>query len=115
MQTEPENDPVQYVRQRFVSVLGRQPEPAAHFYWSDLLIRCGTDNACLTEQRNALSDYLESDPQQNFSISGNIEDEVGNPLSGARSEERRVGREGRSRVLWARDVLIAGKGSGMRG
>src|SRR5687767_15718 len=83
MQTEPENDPVQYVRQRFVSVLGRQPEPAAHFYWSDLLIRCGTDNACLTEQRNALSDYLESDPQQNFSISGNIEDEVGNPLSGA--------------------------------
>ena len=83
LQTEPETDPVQYVRQRFVSVLGRQPEPAAHFYWSDLLIRCGTDNACLNEQRDALSDYLESDPQQNFSISGNVEDEVGNPLSGA--------------------------------
>lgn len=83
IQTAPENDPVQYVRQQFVSVLGRQPEPAAHFYWSDLLIRCGTDNACLNEQRNALSDYLESDPQQNFSISGNVEDEVGNPLSGA--------------------------------
>ena len=48
-----------------------------------MLIRCGTDNACLNEQRDALSDYLESDPQQNFSISGNVEDEVGNPLSGA--------------------------------
>lgn len=83
MQTAPEDDPVQYVRQRFLSVLDRQPDPAAHFYWSDLLIKCGNDSACLNQQRNALSDYLNSDPQQNFSISGNVEDENGNPVSGA--------------------------------
>jgi hypothetical protein len=83
MQTSPEDDPVQFVRQRFLTVLGRQPEPAAHFFWSDLLVRCGSNNDCLNQQRAALSDYLESNPQQNFSISGNVEDENGNPLSGA--------------------------------
>src|SRR6185312_3846801 len=36
MQTAPEDDPVQYVRQQFLSLTGKQPEPAAHFYWSDL-------------------------------------------------------------------------------
>jgi hypothetical protein len=83
LETAPENDPVQYVRERFVAVLGRQPEPAAHFYWSDLLIRCGNDNACLNQQRAALSDYLESNPAMNFSISGSVVDENGAPLSGA--------------------------------
>ena len=71
MQTAPEDDPVQFVRQQFISVLGRQPDPAAHFYWSDLLVRCESDNDCLNQQRAALSEYLESDPQENFSISGN--------------------------------------------
>lgn len=83
MQTAPEDDPVQFVRQQFLSVLGRQPDPAAHFYWSDLLVRCGSDNDCLNQQRAALSEYLESDPQENFSISGNVTDEEGKPLSGA--------------------------------
>lgn len=82
MQTEPEDDPVQYVRARFLSVLGREPEPAAHFYWSDLLIRCGNDNNCLNQQRSALTEYLESNPQTDFSIAGNVVDENGAPLSG---------------------------------
>lgn len=83
MQTAPEDDPVQYVRQQFLSVLGRQPEPAAHFYWSDLFVRCGSDNECLNQQRGALSEYLDSDPQQTFSIAGNVTDEEGEPVSGA--------------------------------
>ncbi|HEX3186021.1 MAG TPA: carboxypeptidase regulatory-like domain-containing protein [Pyrinomonadaceae bacterium] len=80
MQTEPEDDPVQYVRQQFLSILGRQPDPAAHFYWSDLLIRCGGNSDCLNQQRAALTEYLESGPQPQFSISGNVLDENGNPL-----------------------------------
>ena len=82
MQTEPEDDPVQYVRQQFLSIVGRQPEPAAHFYWSDLLIRCADNNDCLNQQRAALTEYLESDPQTNFSISGNVLDENSDPLAG---------------------------------
>jgi hypothetical protein len=83
MQTEPEDDPVQYVRQQFLSILGRQPDPAAHFYWSDLLIRCGGNSDCLNQQRAALTEYLESGPQPQFSISGNVLDENGNPLPAA--------------------------------
>jgi hypothetical protein len=82
LEIAPEDDPVQYVRQQFLSKLGRQPDAAAHFHWSDLLIRCGTDNACLNRQRAAFSDYLESSPQAEFSISGNVVDENGDPLSG---------------------------------
>lgn len=48
LKTSPENDPVQYVRQQFLSILGKQPEPSAHFYWSDLLIKCGSNDECLT-------------------------------------------------------------------
>jgi hypothetical protein len=83
MQTAPEDDPVQYVRERFVAVLGKRPDPAAHFYWSDVLIRCGSDNDCLNQQRAALNEYLEADPQQTFSISGKVTDEDAKPISGA--------------------------------
>lgn len=83
MQTEPEDDPVQYVRQQFLSTLGRQPEPTAHFYWSDLLIRCGNDQDCLNQQRAALNNYLESNPPEDFSISGTVVDESAVPLRGA--------------------------------
>ena len=82
IQTEPEDDPVQYVRAQFLSVLGRQPEPAAHFYWSDLLIRCGNDNNCRNQQRAELTEYLESNPQSDFSVAGHVVDENGEPLSG---------------------------------
>ena len=82
LQTAPEDDPVQYVRQRFLTVLGKEPEPAAHFYWSDLLIRCGNDTDCLNEQRAELGRYLESNPSTDFSIAGNVVDENGDALSG---------------------------------
>lgn len=82
MVTAPEDDPVQYVRQRYVSLLGRQPDPRSHFYWSDLLIRCGNDNECLNEQRAELNEYLEGDPPAEFSVTGRVVDENGDPIGG---------------------------------
>lgn len=82
LNTTPEDDPVQYVRQRFLSALGRQPDPAAHFYWSDILIMCGQDSNCLNEKRSALTAYLNTDPQPNFSITGTVLDENGEPTGG---------------------------------
>lgn len=82
LDTAPEDDPVQYVRNQFVSILGRQPDPAAHFYWSDLLIKCGSNNECLNQLRSELSEFLEKNPEVNFSIAGNVKDESGAPLSG---------------------------------
>ncbi|HEX5876583.1 MAG TPA: carboxypeptidase regulatory-like domain-containing protein, partial [Pyrinomonadaceae bacterium] len=82
LETSPENDPVQYVRQQFLSLLGTQPDPAAHFYWSDLLIRCGSNDECLNQLRSELSEYLKKDPKADFSIAGAVKDEAGAPLSG---------------------------------
>ena len=83
MQTSPEDDPVQYVRRQFVSVIGRQPDPAAHFYWSDLLIRCGNNNDCLNQTRSDLGEYLNKRPSADFAITGTALDENGDPLVGA--------------------------------
>lgn len=82
MQTAPEDDPVQYVRQQFLSLLGREPDPAAHFYWSDLLVRCGSDTKCLETQKDGLREFLESHPQPVFAFAGTVTDETGNPISG---------------------------------
>jgi hypothetical protein len=83
METTPEEDPVQFVRQQFLSISGRQPDPAAHFYWSDLLIRCGTNKDCVDQQHSALSEYLNKNPQPDFSVAGSVVDENGAPVSGA--------------------------------
>ena len=83
LETAPENDPVQYVRSQFVNALGRQPDPAAHFYWSDLLIKCGDNNDCLNEKRSALSEYLGNHPQENFVLAGTVTDESGAAMSDA--------------------------------
>jgi hypothetical protein len=87
-----EDDPVQYVRSRFISVLGRDPDPAAHFYWSDLLIHCFDNSACVDSGKAALNDYLSKQPSARFAISGRITDEqkvgmagVKITLSGAQS------------------------------
>jgi hypothetical protein len=82
METTPEQDPVQYVRQQFLSVLKKQPDPAAHFYWSDVLIKCGDNNECLNQQRSALNEYLNKNPEPDFSITGTVVDESGDALSG---------------------------------
>ena len=83
--TTPEADPVQYVRSRFVDVLGREPDPAAHVYWSDLLIHCFEDSVCQDNTKQALNDYLSSSPSKIFSISGRITNAEDNaPLAGVR-------------------------------
>ncbi|HEX6044074.1 MAG TPA: carboxypeptidase regulatory-like domain-containing protein [Pyrinomonadaceae bacterium] len=83
LETEPDEDPVQYVRDQYLSLLGRQPDPAAHFYWSDLLIRCDGNQKCLDAQHAELHDYLNDKPQVEFSYAGTVLDETGTPLSGA--------------------------------
>jgi len=81
--TTPEEDPVQYVRKQFLSTLGRQPDPAAHFYWSDMLLKCGLSNDCVAEKQAALNQYLGRNPQPEFSINGTVIDQDGVPLSNA--------------------------------
>jgi hypothetical protein len=77
-----EEDPVQYVRQQFNSVAGHDPDAAAHFYWSDRLLRCDEDAGCLNAERAALEAYLRTAPAPAFSISGTITDESDDPLPG---------------------------------
>ena len=80
--TNPDDDPVQYVRQQFTTLLGHEPDAAAHFYWSDRLLQCGENAACLSGQRAALMAYLATVPAPDFSISGTITDENGAVVPG---------------------------------
>jgi hypothetical protein len=83
LETTPEEDPVQYVRQQFLSILGRQPDAASHFYWSDLLLQCSTDQNCGDTTRSNLTEYLKKQPDSLFALTGTVTDEEGNPISGA--------------------------------
>ncbi|PYT04265.1 MAG: hypothetical protein DMF65_02500, partial [Acidobacteria bacterium] len=78
----PDDDPVQYVRARFQSALGRDPEAAAHFYWSDQILRCGDDAACVAARRAALDAYLAASPSPTFAITGRVLDENAESLAG---------------------------------
>jgi hypothetical protein len=78
----PEDDAVQYVRQQFTSMLGREPDAAAHFYWADRLLQCEEDTQCAADERTALGDYLETEPPANFSVAGQVTDENGVSLAG---------------------------------
>jgi hypothetical protein len=76
-------DPVQYVRARFADALGREPDPAAHFYWSNLLLKCSDDTACKAGAKQSLDNYLSTSPAPTFTLSGRITDDKGAPLAGA--------------------------------
>ncbi len=76
------DDPVQYVRQQYETLLGRAPDPAGHFYWSNLLLRCDADAQCLQDGRAALDAYLASAPAPAFSITGRVTDGNGQGLAG---------------------------------
>lgn len=82
LNTAPEEDPVQYVRSRFTTVLGREPDPAAHYYWSDLLIHCFDNAACIDSGKAALNDYLSKQPSPKFAISGRITKKDNSPVQG---------------------------------
>src|SRR6185369_9133726 len=79
-----DDDPVQYARSRFATVLGRDPEPAAHFYWSNRLLHCSGDAACVASGKAALDDYLSKQPALTFAISGHIADKENVPVAGAK-------------------------------
>ncbi|HEY3026250.1 MAG TPA: carboxypeptidase regulatory-like domain-containing protein [Pyrinomonadaceae bacterium] len=76
-----EDDPVQFVRQQYQSVLGLDPDPAGHFYWSNLILNCGDDIQCSADAGAALDVYLGANPSPNFSIAGRVSDENGDPLA----------------------------------
>jgi hypothetical protein len=78
-----EEDPVQYVRARFGEALDREPDPAAHFYWSNLLIHCLDNAVCTDGARQALDHYLSALPSPTFSISGRVIDDQNTALAGA--------------------------------
>jgi Calx-beta domain/Carboxypeptidase regulatory-like domain/Pectate lyase superfamily protein/Domain of unknown function (DUF4214) len=79
---QPDGDPVLYVREQFAAALGRDPDAAAHFYWSNLLLQCGDDADCFDRRRLELLPYLGQQPQPNFAIAGVASDENGSPLAG---------------------------------
>jgi hypothetical protein len=81
--TAPENDLVQHVRRQFLTLLGRDPDAAAHFYWSNRLLECAENTQCVTSEREALLRYLNTQPSANFSVSGRVTDETGAALAGA--------------------------------
>jgi hypothetical protein len=76
------DDPVQYVRTRFNDALGREPDPAAHFYWSNKLIDCYNNAACTDGVKQALNNYLSASPSPTFTLSGRITDDNGAALAG---------------------------------
>jgi len=78
-----DTNPVEYVRAQYAAVASRTPEPAGHYYWSDLLIRCGDNAQCRTAQRAALAAYLASAPAPTFTLAGQVKDENGVALVGA--------------------------------
>jgi hypothetical protein len=78
----PDEDPVQYVRQQFGAALGRDPDPAAHFYWSDEILQCADNSQCVDAKRAALGDYLAVTPQEKFAVSGQVVDENGAGMAG---------------------------------
>lgn len=77
-----DDDPVLYVRQRFEAALGRAPDAAAHFHWSDLLVQCGADAPCLAARQAELGSYLALVPQPSFAVAGRVTGEDGEPLAG---------------------------------
>jgi inhibitor of cysteine peptidase len=98
----PDDDPTRYVRSRFQTTLGHAPDPAAHFYWADRILRCGTDAACVNAARAALTSYLASNPQPTFTLDGLVLDDTGVPvagvditLSGSQSVSTSTGSDGR--------------------
>jgi hypothetical protein len=78
----PDEDPVQYVRQQFGAALGRDPDPAAHFYWSDQILQCADNSQCVDAKREALGAYLAAAPREKFAVSGQVVDENGAGMAG---------------------------------
>jgi hypothetical protein len=75
-----EDDPVRYVRQRFQTTLGRDPQPSEHFYWADRILACGDNAQCVADTRKALAAHLAAAPPVTFALAGKVLDEDGMAL-----------------------------------
>lgn len=78
--TDPDDDPAQFVRQQYLQILNREPEPAGHFYWTDKIVRCEADAACASGVKAALAEFLNASPGPTFSINGQVIDENSQPV-----------------------------------
>ena len=78
-----DDDPVQYVRKRFADAVGREPDAAAHFYWSNRLLQCSNDTACKDAVKQSLNSYLSTSPAPTFNLSGHMTDDKGASVAGA--------------------------------
>jgi hypothetical protein len=79
----PDEDPVQYVRRQYAAVLEREPDPAAHYYWSSTLLDCGGDADCVSSAQADLAFYLENSPSATFTLQGQVTVDDSALLSGA--------------------------------
>ncbi|HYN83660.1 MAG TPA: discoidin domain-containing protein [Pyrinomonadaceae bacterium] len=77
-----DEDPVQHVRLQYQSALSRPPDAAAHYYWSDKILRCGDDASCTSAARSALAAYLATAPAETFALSGRVTDTSGAGVAG---------------------------------
>lgn len=77
----PEEDPAQYVRQQYLAALNNDPDPTGHFYWTDQIVRCEGDSDCVVQVQDALAVFLSAPPPAKFSLSGQVLDETGAPLT----------------------------------
>ena len=83
LNTSPSDDPVEIVRQQFLTSTGQEPEPAALFYWTSQLLNCGTDVQCQQQTRSALATFLSNQPPTRFTISGQVLESDGRSVAGA--------------------------------
>lgn len=77
-----DDDPAQYVKQQFRNELEREPDAAAHDYWTNELLLCAGETQCVAARREDLARYLASRPSPIFSITGQITDEDGVGMPG---------------------------------
>jgi hypothetical protein len=83
LNTDPDEDPVEIVRQQFLSATGQEPEPAALFYWTSELLKCGADTACQQQARQAQASFLAQNPSARFTLTGQVSESDGAPVLGA--------------------------------
>jgi carboxypeptidase family protein len=59
-----------FVRQQYVDLLGREPEELGFNYWSDRVLECGADQACIDSRRRdvAAAFFIEAEFQQTGSF-----------------------------------------------
>jgi hypothetical protein len=68
--SNPLDTPEYFVRQQYVDMLGREPDPNGFTYWTDQINQCGSDDGCISEKRRdvAAAFFIEQEMQQTGSF-----------------------------------------------